>query len=253
MTTYIEYGVTLSDGQKSKLFAAIKNKSPLTLRLKHSQLQGSDELMLTQRQIAKIQKSLANGTGSDIKISKTQITRSVKHGGNLFTSLISLGTKLLPFATKAVSKAAPAIATGAATALGEIGLKKLFGKGITIPKKFFPFLLPLAEEFTKAQIDQINKVFKTGGRLVIKPTKTQIEGGFLGTLASIGIPMAISLLPKLFGSGLQVDRGSSSNTRGVYVPPTQGEGYEYFPPPLNGNWENTIGMGVKKKSPKARV
>ena len=246
MTTYIEYGVTLTDGQKSKLFSAIKNRSPLTLRLKHSQLQGSDELMLTQRQIMKIQKSLANGTGSDLKISKTQITRSVKRGGNLFTSLVSLGSKLLPYAMKGVAKVAPAIATGAATALGEIGLKKLFGKGITIPKKFFPFLPTFANEFTQAQIDQINKVFKTGGRLVIKPTRQQIEGGFLGTLASIGIPMAISLLPKLFGSGLQVDRGSSSNTRSVYVPTTQGEGY--YPPPFYGNWGNPIGMGVKKKS-----
>ena len=56
MTTYIEYGVTLSDGQKSKLMTAIKNKSPLTLRLNHSHLRGSDELMLTQKQIAKIKK-----------------------------------------------------------------------------------------------------------------------------------------------------------------------------------------------------
>ena len=249
MTTYIEYGVTLSDGQKTKLLRAIKKKSPLTLRLKHSHLQGSDELMLTQRQINKIQKSLANGSGSVIKISQTQIRSLEKHGGNLFTSLVRLGTKLLPFAIKGVSKVAPAIATGAATALGDIGIKKLFGKGITIPKKFFPFLPPFAEEFTKAQIDQINKVFKTGGRLVIKPTQKQIEGGFLGTLASIGIPRAISLLPKLFGSGLQVDRGTSSNTRGVYVPPppTHGEGYPYYPPPFYGNWENPIGMGVKKK------
>ena len=253
MATYIEYGVMLSDGQKSKLLSAIQNKSPLTLRLKHSHLQGTDELMLTQRQIAKIQKSLANGTGSDIKISKTQISSSVKHGGNLFTSLFSLGSKLLPYAMKGVTKVAPAIATGAATALGDIGIKKLFGKGITIPKKFFPFLPPIAGEFTKAQIDQINKVFKTGGRLVIKPTQKQIEGGFLGTLASIGIPMAISLLPKLFGSGLQVDRGSSSNMRNVYVPqPTHGEGNPYFPPPFCGNWENPIEMGVKKKSPKAK-
>ena len=108
-------------------------------------------------------------------------------------------------------------------------------------------LPPFAEDFTKAQINQINKIFKTGGRLVIKPTQKQIEGGFLGTLASIGIPMAISLLPKLFGSGLQVDRGSSSNTRNVYVPPppsTHGEGYPYQPPPFIGTWENPIGMGV---------
>ena len=251
MTTYIEYGVTLSDGQKTKLLSAIKNRSPLTLRLKHSQLQGSDELMLSQRQIVKIQKSLANGTGSDIKISKTQITRSVKRGGNLFTSLVSLGSKLLPYAMKGVAKVAPAIATGAATALGKIGLKKLFGKGITIPKKFFPFLPPFANEFTKSQIDQINKVFKTGGRLVIKPSLKQIEGGFLGTLAAIGIPAAISLASKLFGSGLQVDSKPSSNTRSVYVPPSHGEGYTYQPPPFFGNWENPIGMGVKK-TPKVR-
>ena len=248
MTNYIEYHVTLTDGQKTKLSRAIKKRSAIKLRLKHSYLQGPDELMLTQRQIAKIKKSLANGTGSDLNISQTQIRSLVKHGGNLFTSLARLGTKLLPLAIKGVSKVAPALATGAATALGDLGIKKLIGKGITIPKKFFPFLPPYANEFTKAQIDQINKVFKTGGRLVIKPTQTQIEGGFLETLAAIGIPAAISMASKLFGSGLQVDRGSSSNTRSVYVPPTQGEGY--YPPPFNGNWENPIGMGVKKKAKK---
>ena len=142
MTTYIEYGVTLTDGQKSKLLSAIKKRSPLTIRLKHSHLQGPDELMLNQRQINRIKKSLANGTGTNIKISETQIKSLVKHGGNLFTSLISLGSKLIPFALKGVSKAAPAIATGAATALGDIGIKKLFGKGITIPKRFFPMLHP---------------------------------------------------------------------------------------------------------------
>ena len=181
-----------------------------------------------------------------MKISETQIKSLVKQGGNLFTSLARIGAKLLPLAIKGVSKVAPALATGAATAIGDLGIKKLFGKGISIPKKFFPFLPPYANEFTKSQIDHINKVFKTGGRLVIKPTQAQIEGGFLGTLASIGIPMAISLVSKMFGSGLQVDRGSSSNTRGVYVPPTQGEGY--YPPPFNGTGENPIGMGAKKKS-----
>ena len=37
--------------------------------------------------------------------------------------------------------------------------------------------------------------------------------------------MAISLVSKMFGSGLQVDRGASRKTKNVYVPPvTQGEG-----------------------------
>ena len=253
MTTYIEYRVTLTDGQKSKLISAIRNKSPLTLRLKHSQLRGSDELMLTQRRISKIEKSLANGTGSDIKISKTQIRRSVKHGGSLFSSLASLGARVLPYAIKGISKAVPALATGAATALGELGINKIFGKGITIPKKFFPMLPAIRGELTKSQIDLINKMFQSGGRVVIKPTRKQIEGGFLGTLASIGIPMAISLVSKMFGSGLQVDRRGSSNTANVYVPPTDGGGYPYhFPPPFIGSWENPIGMGVKKKKSKSK-
>ena len=178
MASYIEYRVKLTDGQKSKLASAIRNKSPPTLSLKHSHLRGTDELMLTRRQIAKIEKSLANGTGSDIKISRTQIRRLVKHGGNLFSSLASLGAKLLSYAMRGVSKVAPALATGAASALGEIGLKKIFGKGITIPKKFILMLPPFAREFTKSQRDQINKAYQTGGRLVIKATRKQMKEDF---------------------------------------------------------------------------
>ena len=48
MTTYFEYRVNLTDNQNSKLASAIRNKSPLTLRLRHSNLWGSDELMLTK-------------------------------------------------------------------------------------------------------------------------------------------------------------------------------------------------------------
>ena len=83
MTTYFEYGASLTNNQKSKLASAIRNNSPLTLRLKHSHLRGSDELMLTKRKIGEIKKkAISNGTGTDIKISKTQVKKSVKQGGN---------------------------------------------------------------------------------------------------------------------------------------------------------------------------
>ena len=62
----------------------------------------------------------------------------------------------------------------------------------------------------KSQIDQINKVSQTGRKLVLKSTRKQVEGGFLGTLASIGIPMAISLVTKMLGGGLQVDKAPST-------------------------------------------
>ena len=85
MTSYFEYGVNLTDNQKVNLASAINNKTPLTLRIKNSNLRGNDELMLTKTQLGKIQKSLANGAGVDIKISKTQIRKVAKHGGNLFS------------------------------------------------------------------------------------------------------------------------------------------------------------------------
>ena len=194
MTTYFEYGVTLTDNQKSSLASAMNNKTPLTLRRKNSNLSGNDELMLTKTQLGRIQKSLANGTGVDIKISKTQIRKVARQGGNRFTSLASLGARVLPYAVKGISKALPALATGAVSALGSLGIDKIFGKGMHIPKKFYPMLPSIVNQLTQSQIDQINRVIQTGGRLMLKPTRKQIEGGFLGTLASIGIPMAISLV-----------------------------------------------------------
>ena len=56
MTNYIEHGVKLTDNQKMNLASAINNKTPLTLRIKHSNLIGNDELMLTKTQIGKIKK-----------------------------------------------------------------------------------------------------------------------------------------------------------------------------------------------------
>ena len=117
-----------------------------------------------------------------------------KQGGNLFSSLASLGARVLPYAVKGLSKAAPALATGAISALGSLGIDKIFGKGMHIPKKFFPILPSIVNEFTQAQLDQINRVMQNGGRLVIKPTRKQLDGAFLGALASIGIPIAIELV-----------------------------------------------------------
>ena len=113
--------------------------------------------------------------------------------------------------------------------MGDPGINKILGNSITISKRFIEMLPPFKNEFTKAQINQINKAYQSGGRLVFKPTRKQIEGGSLSTLASIGIPMAISLVSKIFGSGLQVDRQASINTRNLYVPQapvkTRGEGH----------------------------
>ena len=261
--SYIKYGVNLSDGQKDKLARALSNKSAITIRLTKSDLTGSDELMLTKTQLKRIQKAINNSTGVDLKISETQISHVVQEGGSLWSSLFSLGTKALPYATKAVSKVAPALATGALQALGSLGIDKIFGKGQTgsflIPQNKIDQLIKYKDLLTKKQKEQIVSAIHTGGQLVVKPTKTQ-SGGFLGTLlASIGVPL---LLNALTGKGLQVDSKRSRRSVNVHVPKinknTKNGGLvlpmNYRSPPFFGTWENPIGMGVKpkKKAPQKK-
>ena len=254
MTTYYEYKVNLSKGQKEKLAKAVKNSSPITLRLSKNELVGNDEMMLTKSQINKLQKAKQKNSGAEIKISKSQIKKSVKQRGSLWTSLISLGTKALPFMTKGVSKVAPHLATGALSALGSLGIDKIFGKGvlpdsvvkmikkgIEVPVTFLVNLINLDEMLTKAQKTLIGKGIQSGKGIVLKPTKKQIHGGLLGTLAAIGIPMAIELASKIFGKGLQVPQKAGM---GLQVPQKAVMGLQvspkpflWQPPPFYGTWE----------------
>ena len=68
-------------------------------------------------------------TGSDIKISKTQIRKAARQGGSLWGSLINLGSKLLPMAMPLAKKAIAPLATGALSGLASLGVDKIFGKG----------------------------------------------------------------------------------------------------------------------------
>ena len=250
--SYIKYGVNLSDGQKDKLARALSNKSAITIRLTKSDLTGSDDMMLTKTQLKRIKKAMNNSTGVDLKISKTQISHVVQEGGSLWSSLFSLGTKALPYATKAVTKVAPALATGALQALGSLGIDKIFGKGQTggflIPQNKIDQLIKYKDLLTKKQKEQIVSAIHTGGQLVVKPTKTQ-SGGFLGTLlASIGVPL---LLNALTGKGLQVDKQSSRRSVNVHVPKNKNGGLilpqNWRSPPFYGSWPQSNGMGLKKK------
>jgi len=155
--SYSPYGVKLSDGQKEKLSKALLNNSAITIRLTKNDLTDPDDLMLTKTQLKRIQKTIKNRTGVDLKISisKTQIRKVAKEGGSLWTSLFSLGSRLLPYATKAVTKAAPALATGAMTALGLLGVDKIFGKGqsggFLIPQNKIDQLIKYKGWLTEAQ------------------------------------------------------------------------------------------------------
>ena len=239
-----EYKVNLSQGQKAKLAKAIKDGSALKLRLGKNSLSGNDELLLSPRQIAKLQKAKKNNTGAEISFSKSSIRKSIKQGGSLWTSLL----KLTPFLTKGVSKVAPHLATGAVSALGSLGIDKIFGKGmqggailpnaivkmiqrgIEVPVKFLVNLINMKEMLTNAQKTLIGKGLQSGKGIVLKPTKKQIHGGLLGTLAAIGIPMAIELASKIFGKGLHVPRKAAAGLQVSQKP------FLWQPPPFYGTW-----------------
>ena len=253
-----EYKVNLSQGQKAKLAKAIKDGSALKLRLGKNSLSGNDELLLSPRQIAKLQKAKKNNTGAEISFSKSAIRKSIKQGGSLWTSLL----KLTPFLTKGVSKVAPHLATGAVSALGSLGIDKIFGKGmqggaaqatllpnaivkmiqkgIEVPVKFLVNLINLKEMLTNAQKTLIGKGLQSGKGIVLKPTKKQIHGGLLGTLAAIGIPMAIELASKIFGKGLHVPPKAAAGLQVSQKP------FLWQPPPFYGTWKGQ-GRGKGKK------
>ena len=243
-TTYIPYGVTLSQNQTIKLAKALEKREPITIRLSHSELTGPDELMLTKTQIGRIEKSLLSGKGVDIKISKTQIGKVVKKGGSLFTSLAALVPKLLPKAMQVASKVIPGLATGALTSLGNFTMDKILGQGLMcggflIPQDKIDKLIANKKYLTKKQKEEILNALQSGGQIIIRPTPKQ-RGGFLGILlASIGVPL---LLNALTGKGLQNRQACKPiGGHGLQNRPYSGV-YAPFPPPFLGQW----GDGSKK-------
>ena len=81
-------------------------------------------------------------------------------------------------------------------------------------------MVPMLNLLTAKQKRDLNNAYQTGGSMHVRPTKKQMQhGGFWGALASIDIPLAINLLPKLFGKGLQVDKTQSRRSIPVFVPP----------------------------------
>ena len=90
MTSYHLHKVNLSEGQRKKLLTAHNNKSGITIRLSKSDITGKDSLMLTKRQINKLNKAKKSGVGSDLKITQTQIRKVIGEGApriGLFPSI----------------------------------------------------------------------------------------------------------------------------------------------------------------------
>ena len=208
----------------------MKGNFPINIRLNNKSLIDPDNLLLSKRQFNKIQKSLNNGTGTDLKLKKNQILYNkipVVHekGNNYFKidddrlqegivrggflgALANLGRIILPFVSKLAPKILKPLASGAVNALGSLGIEKLIsGKGLLQDLQKYN---NKSKNFRKEEIiNDVRKIIKfLEENKNFKVNKKQ-QGGFLGALAAaIGIP----LIAKLFGAGtIQEGQGILSN------------------------------------------
>ena len=113
--------VKLSISQLNKLKSAIKNETDVILRLSSNMIGNSDDeanfphkLLLTNRQVENIRKAFANHTSTDIKLSKTQLTKIQKDGFLRFLApLLKSGLPLLKSVIKPLGMLGLTVATSA--------------------------------------------------------------------------------------------------------------------------------------------
>ena len=141
MTQYNSLNVKLSNSQLNKLKSSIKNETYVVSRISSSMVGSSNdntnfphELLLTNRQVANIRKAFAKNTSTDIKLSKTQLSKMIQSRGflgRLLGPLLRAGLPLMKSVIKPLAKSVliPLGLTAAASA-GDAGIhKKILGSG----------------------------------------------------------------------------------------------------------------------------
>ena len=154
-----------------------------------------------------INKAKSKRKGIVLKFSQNQIKKT---GGSLFSLIPTLAKAALPTAAKALGLAG--LSFGA-----EKALKKIFGSG-GIP----PEAIELGKLVDKLSPTQKKKSIKN----VLVGQGFVGSGGFHGLLASLEIPLAISLVKKVLGKGIRLQPSG----RGIRLQPSGGRGMRLEPP-----------------------
>ena len=101
MVQYNKVNVKLSNSKLNKLKSAVKNTQGTTLRMNSRMFNGNNlpyELLLTTKQTTKLRNAIENKFQTDIKLSKTQISKIIQSGGfleKILGPLLKTGLSLL--------------------------------------------------------------------------------------------------------------------------------------------------------------
>ena len=139
MTQCNSLNVKLTNSQLNKLKSAIKSKIETFSRLLSNVIGNSNdeinfphELLLTNRQVANLRKAFANNSSTDIKLSKTQLSKMIQSGGflgRLLGPLLKTGLPLIKNVIKPLAKSV-LISLTVAASTADAGIhKKILGFG----------------------------------------------------------------------------------------------------------------------------
>ena len=112
MTQYNSLNVKLSNSQLNRLNSAIKKESEVVLRLSPNMIGDDDsnfphKLLLTNRQAANLHKAFTNYLSTDLKLSKTQLSKTIQSRGflgRLLGPLLKTGLPLIKSVIKPLAK-----------------------------------------------------------------------------------------------------------------------------------------------------
>ena len=214
MTQYNSLNVKLSNSQLSKLKSLIKNETDIVLRLSSNMIGNSDdnsnfphELLLTNRQVSNLRKAFAKNTSTDIKFSKTQLSKMIQSEGflgKLLGSLLRPGLPLMKSVIKPLAKSVLIPLGLSAAAAADAGIhKKILGSGhnnnitLIISNDEMDGILKIAKS-----LEDSGALLKGVTETIQNEAKEQ-RGGFLGTLlGALGASLLGDLLTKsLSGKG----------------------------------------------------
>ena len=204
MTQYNSLNVKLSNSQLNKLKSSIKNVTDVVLRISSNMVGDSNdytnfphELLLTNRQVANIRKAFTNHSSTDIKLSKTQLSKMIQSGGFLGKLLGKLARPLMKVAMSlAKNVLAPLGLSAAMSAIDGSIKKKMLGSGTTtliISNDEMDDILKIVKS-----LEDSNVLLKGVSETIQHEAKEQRGGFFSMLLGTLGA----SLLGDIFSKGL---------------------------------------------------
>ena len=227
MTQYNSLNVKLSNSQLNKLKSSIKNKIDVVLRISSNMVGNSndntnfsDELLLTNRQVENIRKAFANHSSTDIKLSKSQLSKTIQSEGffgKLLGPLLKTGLPLMKSAIKPLAKSVLILlGLTAAASAADAGInKKILGSGDNNTTLII----------SNDEMDDILKIVKSledsgvllkGVSETIQHEAKEQRGGFLSMLlGTLGASLLGDVLSKVL-SGSGVIRAGEGTIRAAY-------------------------------------